>query len=972
MADNKDFLTDEEMSALEKQAAPQDGMPDMLSDDEMQALESEGTTSTNQMFGAKTKAGAVERGLKSGVTMGLEDRIGAAYGAMGTLAGKSDSPVVDTLKSMGSLAAAATSPALALVDSPIKDRLKSLYAAYEEALPEVRQEIQQARAEAEEANPKTLMASQFVGSMLPLAAAGGFSSANAVSGELGSVLTPAAGAGLTQRMALGAIRGGVQGLKEAPIAAGMGAIQGIGQTEDLTDVPEALTNATIGGAIGGLAAPLGGVMLGGVAPAVKAGLEPAKDLLKKAATATRGIPRYGEIVDEFAMNLRQDGSTALTPANVKDVTGQVVGKLEGAGKELAAYHSKVIGDAAGKIENISKTISNVVTEGSSKQKQAILNEQLATAQQLLGDIVRAGEESGKGIGEMMRGASGTTKALKDSVVKLEKAISDNPYLAQNPEAQAILNQFKQAISEGGREVRIPMTTTKKFGEDEVRTINKDAIKGNLNLTPEEAEHLVITPREEVKAALPKMFSELEQRAVSAEALKIPNKVVQEISEEINDLQRAVQVARAKRDPNLPELEAQLRSATELRASLPSEEIIGTKTTTEMIGRIPGVMREAATAPEYLNTLEAVDDAIRKAGKDSPLGKALSEYRRNLVTQGRSELLGESADVAAELSKKYGAFKDIINKSNLGNKKELSDQLLTQLSSIVEQPDTAVQLNRFNKLKKTLDIIDPELAKRLETEFMRLNEAKMAIPQPKEAKQIAGFLQEQLPVAEQSAAARIGKQDIFDPLKQFEEFPGQAQQLEEQALAQAQTIAQSKEVMKLADANKILKEVVESGQMDPVAERYMRDLQDALAQLPEGEAKNVIKDNQVLFDRFRIMQRNANRTGVFSWDQQFASAVARLTGNIIGRVGRGLNAPFAAADATVRAMGETGKTSPVASRIPMLQKVATDFERKGLKAPAQIASDMMSSDPAIKASANFTASQIPSLRNLVEKQEEKKK
>ena len=218
MSDSKDFLSDDEMANLEAKHAP-----DFISDDNMQEHE----MSTGK---------ALLTGAQKGVTLGFEDRLGAGAGAVGTLAGKSESPILDTLKSAGALGTALYSaPQLAasylvnkdIGQGPIQDRLKALYQAYQEALPEVRQDVEAKRKEAEEAHPTAMLTGELVGSALPFMLTGGAGAAGAAAEKTGATET----AGLLSRMGKGALSGAKAGLKEAPMMALAGGAQGAARGE---------------------------------------------------------------------------------------------------------------------------------------------------------------------------------------------------------------------------------------------------------------------------------------------------------------------------------------------------------------------------------------------------------------------------------------------------------------------------------------------------------------------------------------------------------------------------------------------------------------------------------------------------------------------------------------------------------------------------------------------------------------------
>src|SRR6266853_6340251 len=128
MADNKPAF-DPNAPFQTVEASAQGSKPTFDPSAPFEAAPEEGTTNTDQLLGAGTTGGAIERGLKHGVSMGLEDRLAAAAGALGTQAGQSEHPALETGANLASLASAFASPASALTSGPIQDRLKNLYKA---------------------------------------------------------------------------------------------------------------------------------------------------------------------------------------------------------------------------------------------------------------------------------------------------------------------------------------------------------------------------------------------------------------------------------------------------------------------------------------------------------------------------------------------------------------------------------------------------------------------------------------------------------------------------------------------------------------------------------------------------------------------------------------------------------------------------------------------------------------------------
>jgi hypothetical protein len=937
MAKNKDIPSYEDTVAYEDTSPLDEGVPSY-----------EDTVAEDR---GPSMGGAVSREFSKKAALGFADEIGAASGALGERAEKQG--FLSTISKLMGASATPTDEMGRPLSQDLDETMRAAKAtqeegdafaeAYNRILPEVREE-QALQTEADiEANPYAARAAGMAGSMVPFLATGG---AGALA-RTGSAMSKAPT--ILGRLQQGASLGFKEAVATTPQAALLGAAQGIGDTEDKSELGDTATNAALGAALGAgtnlalsPAVGLTGAGLGmgydatkKVASKVGSKLGPALSSLAEAVT-----PKFVKdlAIDPFTVNLEK-GVNTITEKGRSAIREKGIEAAKKTSSEIVEYQNNILSKAAKDIKDIANNISSTVAKGSQLENKAIAEQQLVAAQNLLEELVTAGEASGKGIGDMMRGAKGTTSALKDGVIALEKAMADNPYL-QNEEALAVLNQFKQAITTGGREVKIPLTTiTREGGEEGTETLLKDALKSTGAMTEQEAMELARLPREELEAALVAKFPDLKQTKLSTEAIKVPNKEFGEMSERM-----------AFAEQNTPELLGDLQA--EAAAMGGPEKVIGTKTTKELVGKIPGTLKEMATAPEYLNTVSAIDDAIRKAGKDSSLGKVLSEYRRNLVSQGRSDLLGESKTLADQYAKQYGAFKDLINQSNLGSKKELSDSLLKQLSNITKDPDTASQLNKFNSLKETIATIDPKLAQRLEEQFMKLSAAKEAIPEAKTAKSVAGFLQKGLPEAQSSAAASLEKEAVFEP---FARYAGQetAAATEAQALKIAQMASKAEEAIKTADVNKFISALqTEAGAPTLKTQEYISQLKDLLNQISPDRKDAFMKQHADLLKQLAVASQSEAASPFMAKALAFLRQGAAVAGKVTGELGRTL--PTAVKKA---------------SKLPLVNNFADRLEQKGLVGAATTARDVLSSDPVRAAAANYSASQIPALRNLLKETEE---
>jgi hypothetical protein len=936
MADNKDFLTDEEMAQHESSSSP-----DFLSDDDMQkheaTSEQEATAETPDFFSMPTLNDPREAGLRAfakNATLGFAPKIGAAAGALGTLS------------------EAGVDPKLGLFGSLKKN--------YEEALPEVRSQTAAQDVVDERNSPWLKAMGGLAGTGAALAAAtsampllgGGAASGTAA-------LVPEIGAGLGQRLALSTLKHGLIGAEQIPAMAAYGAVHGAGRTEDLTNIPDLAKNVATDAAENAAMSPVGGATIGALGELAPAAYGAVKPLLNPLVNAGKGvlelpgrIPFVKGLGKRFALNLPEGATTSGSDAN-KLATSEA---LITAGKEatvpLEKYHTKLIEESAAKITDIANRISSITAEGASNENQNIIKQQLAQAKAMFADLVNAGEEAGKGIGEMMKGAKGSTKALKDSFTALETSVKENPWLSQDEEAKAFISQYKQAISEAGKEVTLPSSIISKFGEEE-KTVLKDAFKDAKNLSPEDVDYLkevIKLPQDQRMEALSKRFSQVENKVVSGKATKLARPI-----EDTTDEREFLEGSLKHAEENTPELVPSLQK--DLNNFRP-DEVTQTQVNSEIKASNPSVLKESASAPEYLNALKAIDDKIQKVGSDSQLGRTLSENRKKLVSQARTELLGEAKGTAEELATKYGAFKDIINNSNLGNKKELANSLLKEMSSIVEQPDTAVQLNKFNTLIGTVEKLDPSLARKLTEEFTVLNQAKSNIPKVTNPEQVASFLQNELPVVAENAPGDIAKKKIFNPLERYA-GKEQASQLEQEATTAAKARLESIEKRKLSDITTVLQNLGNMKNMDPKTFSYFQDLEKALKEMDKAQGTEVahkfFTENAPLIERFKVMAEDANRTG-FNKILQGGNALAALAGKITGNVSRALAKPI------------TQASSAVSSKFPKLVQAQDEYIRKGLKSVPKVINELQSSDPIVRASSAFTASQIPSLRKLTKEDE----
>ena len=211
----------------------------------------------------------------------------------------------------------------------------------------------------------------------------------------------------------------------------------------------------------------------------------------------------------------------------------------------------------------------------------------------------------------------------------------------------------------------------------------------------------------------------------------------------------------------------------------------------------------------------------------------------------------------------------------------------------------------------------------------------------------------MPEAEGSAASLIEKQEIFEP---FARYAGQetAASTEAKALQVAQMANKAEEAIKTADVNKFISALqTEAGAPTLKTQEYITQLKDLLNEISPDKKEAFMKEHAALLKQLAVASQSEAASPFMAKALAFLRQGSALAGKVTGEAGRAI--PTVAKQA---------------STLPQVNSSANTLEQKGLSGAAQMAKDVISSDPAKAAAASYSASQIPSLRNLLKDTEEK--
>jgi hypothetical protein len=384
-------------------------------------------------------------GLAKGATLGFEDELTGALGAIGQGAGAVASGAdLDTI--------------LETAKQGYKEH-RDIYRGAEKA--------------AEEANPKSFLTGELGSAlMLPM-------------GEVGTAAKLAPGAGMVARF--GKLL--ETGARMAPAAAGYGAATAVGQSEhplDINTLKEAGKGAAVGGAIG-LAAP---AVLAPVGKAAGSALGTLKSAGGSILSGLEKIPGISDILVPLKTTLVK----GINPRSVEEISA-----LQQKGAEQIAGPAKQASEAITKtrlvpeqeaLTSLSGELGQQLESGVAAQKAFASNEEVKAAANFLNRIESLGSEAGGIVGQLKKDVIAAsddkkTEALYNAVKKLESIIQESPSL-QTEEAQKVLQNYKNAITVQGAPKEASKILSRTTGPD-LEPITKEVYKVKGAASPREAE-----------------------------------------------------------------------------------------------------------------------------------------------------------------------------------------------------------------------------------------------------------------------------------------------------------------------------------------------------------------------------------------------------------------------------------------------------------------------------------------------------